>query len=249
MIPKMSLKQLARRGKLPFYIDNDGRPMGETPCHVRNVCYLLEPLEEWFRADSQVFVAGALVLHYEKGRRDRYLSPDVFVVRGVPKESPRRNYLVWEEGKAPDLVVELTSEWTRDEDLVTKRAIYQDVLRVKEYFLFDPFEEYLRPPLQGHRRVGARFRPIKAVEGRLPSVVLGLHLEAEGELVRLYDPAKGRLLPIPPEVREARKRADAARRKAEAARRKAETAQHKAEAEVARLRRELEELRRRPPAP
>ncbi len=61
---KYSLKELAKRGRLPFYIDNDGRPVGETQCHVENVCYLLEPLEEWFRADPQVFVAGAMVLHY-----------------------------------------------------------------------------------------------------------------------------------------------------------------------------------------
>lgn len=68
--------------------------MGETPCHVRNICYLMEPLERYFDGDPQVFVAGAMVLHYERGRRDRYLSPDVFVVRGVPKKSPRRSYLV-----------------------------------------------------------------------------------------------------------------------------------------------------------
>ena len=121
---KISLKELAKRGRLPFYIDNDGRPIGETPCHVRNVCYLLEPLESWFRADSQVFVAGALVLHYEYGRRDRYLSPDIFVVRGISKEPEHRNYLVWEEGRGPDMVIEITSEWTQDEDQIEKRAIY-----------------------------------------------------------------------------------------------------------------------------
>jgi hypothetical protein len=78
----------------PFYVERDGRPMGETPCHVRNICYLMEPLKRYFDGDPQVFVAGAMVLHYERGRRDRYLSPDVFVVRGVPKKSPRRSYLV-----------------------------------------------------------------------------------------------------------------------------------------------------------
>jgi Uma2 family endonuclease len=221
---KLSLRQLARRGRLSFYIENDGRPIGETQCHVENVCYLLEPLEEWFRADSQVFVAGALVLHYEKGRRDRYVSPDIFVVRGVPQTPLRRNYLVWEERKGPDMVIELTSELTRDEDQTDKRRIYQDILRVKEYFLFDPLRDYLVPPLQGLRLASGRYRPIRRVKGRLPSKVLGLHLEADGDLLRLYDPAAGRRLPIPPEVLEASKRA---------------------EAEVERLRRESEELRRR----
>jgi Uma2 family endonuclease len=219
----------------PFYIESDGKPMGETQLHILNMRYLLEPLDDWFAADPMVYVAGNMFVHYERGNRNRHVSPDVFVVRGVPKvtEPERRAFLVWEEGRAPDLVVEFTSESTRREDLVDKREIYQDILRVKEYFLFDPFEEHLRPPLQGLRRAGSRFRPIRPVDGRLPSKVLGLHLEAQGRLVRLYNPAKGRLLPIPPEVRDAQIQAEAARRKAEA--------------EVKRLRRELEELRRRLP--
>ena len=91
---KFSLKELAKQGEIPFYIEADGRPIGETPCHVQNVFYLLEPLDEWFADAPMVFVAGAIGLHYEKGRRDWYLSPDVMVVRGVPTESRRRNCLV-----------------------------------------------------------------------------------------------------------------------------------------------------------
>lgn len=229
---KISLKELAKRGRLPFYIDNDGRPIGETPCHVENVCYLLEPLEEWFRADLQVFVAGAMVLHYEKGRRDRYLSPDVFVVRGIPKGEARdrRNYIVWKEGRGPDVVIELTSELTRDEDQIDKRRIYQDILRVQEYFLFDPLRDYLVPPLQGLRLGSGGYRPIRRVRGRLPSKVLGLHLEADGDLLRLYDPTTKRRRLIPPEVR--------------AACLKEQQAVKDIKDDIKRLRREREELRR-----
>jgi len=204
----------------PFYIESDGKPMGETPQHVDNMIYLLEPLRAWFADDPQVFVAANMFVHYERGNRNRHGSPDVFVVRGVPKDvrPKRRNYLVWEEGKAPDFVVEVTSESTREEDRATKRAIYQDVLRVSEYFLFDPFEEYLHPRLQGFRLTKGVYRPIRPVKGRLPSKVLGLHLEPSGDLLRLYDPAGGCWLPTPPEQRE----------------------------EIERLRRELEALRRRP---
>jgi Uma2 family endonuclease len=210
--------------KAPFYIESDGKPMGETQKHILNMRYLLEPLDKWFASDPKVFVAGNMFVHYEEGKGNRHLSPDVFVVRGVPKEPERRNYRVWEEGRAPDFVVELTSESTRQKDQTTKRAIYQDVLRVSEYFLFDPFEEYLHPPLQGYRLQRGNYRPIKPVSGRLPSKVLGLHLEAVGKLLRLYDPSADRWLPTPPEVAEA---------------------QQRAEAEVERLRRENEELRRR----
>lgn len=211
----------------PFYIESDGKPMGETQKHILNMRYLLEPLDQWFASDPMVYVAGNMFVHYEQGNRNRHLSPDVFVVRGVPKEPERRNYRVWEEGKAPDCVVEFTSESTREEDQATKRAIYQDILKVPEYFLFDPFEEYLHPRFQGYRLVGGNYRPIKPIRGRLPSKILGLHLEAVGELLRLYDPSTGRWLETPPEVEEARKRA---------------------EAEVERLRREIDELRRRLPS-
>jgi Uma2 family endonuclease len=210
----------------PFYIESDGKPMGETQKHILNMRYLLEPLDQWFASDSMVYVAGNMFVHYEQGNRNRHLSPDVFVVRGVPKEPERRNYRVWEEGRAPDFVVEVTSKSTRKEDQTTKRTIYQDVLHVKEYFLFDPFEEYLHPSLQGYRLQRGGYRPIKPIGGRLPSKVLGLHLEAAGELLRLYDPLADRWLPTPPEVAEA---------------------QQRAEAEVERLRRENEELRRRLP--
>jgi Uma2 family endonuclease len=219
----------------PFYIESDGKPMGETQAHIENMLYLLDPLKEWFSSDPMVYVGGNMFVHYERGNRNRHLSPDIFVVRGVPKDvkPKRRAYRVWEEGKAPDVVIELTSESTRKEDQTTKRAIYQDVLRVSEYFLFDPFEEYLHPPLQGYRLASGQYRAIRPVKGRLSSKVLGLHLEADGDLLRLYDPGADRWLPIRPEV--------------EADRLRVEEGKRAAEAEVERLRRENEELRRRLP--
>ena len=238
----------------PFYIESDGKPMGESQQHIENMRYLLEPLGQWFAADPMAYVGGNMFVHYERGNRNRHVSPDVFVVRGVPKvvQPKRRNYRVWEEGKAPDLVIELTSESTRREDEETKRAVYQDLLGVHECFLFDPFEEYLHPRLQGYRLTKGAYRPIRPLKGRLPSKVLGLHLEADGDLLRLYGPSAERWLPTPPEVEEARKRAEEreaaeaeARRRAEADKQRAEQARKAAEDEVERLRRENEELRRR----
>src|SRR4029077_1440785 len=99
----------------------------------------------WFNDDPMVFVAGNLFLYYARGDRLKHLSPDVFVVRGIPKRPPRRRYLVWVEGKVPDWVMEYTSESTREEDLDDKFAIYQDTIKVPELFLFDPLGEYLKP--------------------------------------------------------------------------------------------------------
>ena len=185
-----------------YYPDSDGRPVGETPVHFRNLRHLVDILEGWFAGEPQVYVAGNMFIYYARGDRLKHVSPDLFVVRGVPKDTPRRKYLLWEEGKGPDLVVELTSESTREEDVDDKKWLYRDILGVSEYVLFDPFGEYLQPPLMGFRLQEGDYVPMPIVSGRLPSEVLGLHLEADGENLRLYDPAAGRWLPTPAEVRE-----------------------------------------------
>src|SRR5262249_16327325 len=146
-----------------------------------------------------VYVSGNMFLYYVEGNPRRHVSPDVFVVHGIPGARGRRRYLVWEEGEGPDVVIEITSPSTRREDLVGKVALYRDVVRVREYFLFDPFEEYLEPSLQGYRLRGGQYVRIRPVAGRVPSKLLGLHLEREGWLLRLYDPETGRWLPTPPE--------------------------------------------------
>jgi len=220
-----------------------------------------------------------MFVYYEEGNPRKHVSPDVFVARGVAAktEKERRRYLVWEESKSPDATIELTSESTADEDLSTKMVVYRDILKVREYFLFDPYDEYLKPRLQGFRLVGNDYVRIEPVAGRLPSEVLGLHLEADGPFLRFYDPVQKRRLPIPPEIREAlqyqeqarqqaeaaraqeaqaRQQAEAARAKeeqarqqAEAARAKEEQARQQAEANVEQLKRELAELRRQMPKP
>jgi Uma2 family endonuclease len=132
-----------------------------------------------------------MLIFYVPGNKRKHVAPDVFVVRGVSNRN-RDNYLVWEEGKSPDTIVEVTSKTTRKEDTDKKFKIYRDVLRVGEYFLCDPRGDYLHPKLQGHRLVGNDYEPIDAIDGRLPSAVMGLHLEPTDVGLRLFDPATGR---------------------------------------------------------
>ena len=146
-------------------------------------------------------------------------------------------------------MVELTSKTTRREDQVMKHGLYRDVLRIREYFQFDPTEDYLNPPLQGFRLVEGEYVPITPVDGRLPSEVLGLHLEQDGQELRLYNPERCARLMKPEE------RASAAEQRAESAEQRAESAEQRAQAgqalvrevglEIERLRRENEGLRRR----
>ncbi len=223
------------------YPDADGRPMAETPHHREVMTDTIQVLEAWFADDPWVYVSGNMLLYYVPGNPRRRVSPDVFVTKGVLKKPTpaRRLYLVWEEGRGPDAVIEISSKKTRREDLEVKFQLYQDVLKVREYFLFDPYGEYLQPPLQGYRLRQGRYGRIRPVKGRLPSQVLGLHLEAVGEQLRLYKPAPGAWLLTALEQAEVHK----------AARVQTEAARAQAEAELDRLRREVEALRRRPSNP
>src|SRR5262249_48387849 len=90
------------------YPTSDGKPMAETDWHRDLMAVLIQTLRAYYCSDSQVYVSGNLLLFYVPGDKRRHVSPDVFVVKGVPKRD-RPNYLVWQEGKGPDVVIELTS--------------------------------------------------------------------------------------------------------------------------------------------
>jgi Uma2 family endonuclease len=171
------------RARKVNYPTGDGKPMAETEIHRDNMIDAIQTLQDYFDAEPMVCVSGNMLIFYEEGNRRKHVSPDVFMVRGVQKKR-RENYLIGEEGRAPDFVLELTSKTTKREDQVTKLQLYRDVLRVPEYFQFDPTEDYLNPPLQGFRLLDGDYLQIKPVNGRLPSEVLGLHLERDGQEVR-----------------------------------------------------------------
>jgi Uma2 family endonuclease len=216
------------------YPTGDGKPMAETDVHRDDMVDVIQMLRDHFADHPDVYVSGNLLLFYEEGNRRKHVSPDVFVVRGVERKQ-RDNYLVWKEGKAPDLVIEITSKSTRNEDRRKKWAIYRDILEVAEYFLFDPTADYLKPPLQGFRLVAGKYVPIKPLAGRLLSNVLGLHLEQDGAHLRLFDPLTDARLPTK----------DARTKHAIQRARDAEAARQKLGDENDRLRREIERMRRR----
>lgn len=213
---------MVRMTAIPFerwveYPESDGQPMGETDVHRREILDLIAALEDRFREAADVYVAGDLFIYYVDGDPRSVVCPDVFVVKGVPKGN-RRVYKLWEEGRAPSFVIEVSSQKTSGEDTGRKKAIFER-LGVEEYFLHDPLGEYLIPRLQGFRLVAGWYRPIEpAADGSLASATTGLTLRLEGERLRLVDTASGEPLLHIEEV-QARLR--------------------EAEAELARLRRQL----------
>ena len=145
-----------------------------------------------------------MFLYHEEGNPRAVVAPDVFVVVGAPVHK-RMSYKLWEEPKAPDFVLEVTSRSTRKEDQGRKREVYAS-LGVGEYWLFDSTGDYLAPRLQGFRLHGGEYRPLPSVAMvggglSLHSEALGLdvRLDAEGEL-RFHDPASGEDLPAHEEM-------------------------------------------------
>jgi Uma2 family endonuclease len=204
--------------------------MGETGVHVDVMLAVLEILRRHYSGNDRVAVLASMFVYHEEGDPTKVVCPDVFVTLNVPRNTIRRTFKVWEEGKGPDLVIEITSKETRKEDLHKKFDLYRDVLGVREYFLFDPLEEYLEPSLQGFRLIDGRYGSVAWAGAGLFSEVLGLRLERDEMDLRFFDHGTGRRIPTGDEF--GRAEADA---------------RLKAEAENERLRREIEALRRRLP--
>ncbi len=210
------------------YPESDGQPMAETDVHRREMMDLISALGEYFQDAKDVYVSGNLFLYYVKGDPRSVICPDVFVVKGVDP-GPRRIYKLWEERRAPSFVIEVSSESTCDEDLGRKKQTYAN-LGVEEYFLHDPFEEYLSPPFQGFRLKDGEYRPMEpAADGSLWSAVTGLILRREGQHLRLVNVATGEPLLRMAETRARAREADAALLEAETAKQEAEIAKREAD--------------------
>lgn len=152
---------VVRRPRIVEYPDGDGKPIAETGFHVSQLLHALIVLDFWFRNAENVYVSGNLLFYYEEGNPRRQVAPDVFVVWGVSKEM-RRNYKLWEEKQAPQVVIEITSKETQKEDMGKKRALYERI-GVAEYYLFDLDGDYLDPPLCGYQLVDQKYtqRPVE----------------------------------------------------------------------------------------
>ena len=221
---RSALRALTQR-ELP---ETDGRPLPESMYQHPTILYTVSALGRWFRTRRpESYVAGELLV-YSEGReeadgrvRAEWVVPDVLVAFGVGGHR-RHSYVLWQEGKAPEFVLEVASgsTWRRDRD--EKPAVYAG-LGVREYFLYDPVGRWLEPRLQGYGLVGGRYRRLEAErlgggEWGLRSRELGLWAWAKGPggELRWSDPETGRELEDYDELHDSRDGEAAARRAAEA---------------------------------
>jgi len=216
---------------LPFeLVYSDGEPM-ESAWHTYQFPLLREliflTMEEQGRDDF--YVGGNMFVYYsyeqaaDIARGEPYLrGPDVFWVGGIEhRRHSRKAWVSWEEdGRLPDVIVELLAPSTAEIDRTVKRELYAQVFRTAEYYLYEP--ETLK--LEGLRLKGTVYQPMVPDEtGRFWSdqlkVFLGLWHGNVGrcedqDWVRLFRP-DGSL--VPTEAEAERQRADAADRRADAA--------------------------------
>jgi Uma2 family endonuclease len=239
------------------YPTSDGQPMAETPEHQQAMIDLIQGLRRRYAEVPDVWVAGNFFLCYQEGNPRAHVSPDVMLVKGVPKKKKRPNYLLWRE-KPPTLVVEVTSKSTHQEDEGDKKDLYERI-GTAELVLFDVFGEYLHPRLQGFSLEGGHYRPLPLEkDGSLLSRTTGLLFKPEGERLRLVDAVTGEPILWEEELEAARAQAEkraakeaATRRAEQAARRAAEAkaveevaARRAAEERIRALEEELNRLRK-----
>ena len=173
-------------------------PEMESSLHYIQLALLVSCLEWFWRDQTDFFIGANLTIYFSRQQlknRD-FRGPDFFLVKQTQKH-PRKSWVVWEEdGKYPDLIIELLSDSTADVDRTLKKALYQDHFRTPEYFWFSP--DTLE--LNGLRLVSGVYCPIVPnPQGLFWSESLNLYLGIYNRQLRYFD-SQGGLLPSPEEA-------------------------------------------------
>ena len=233
------------------YPDSDGLPMAENESQFWPILYVGSALDRYYQDREDVYVVGNLLVYYQKAppgqpiSAAKSVSPDLMVVLGAPKHV-RSSYVLWQEPKAPDFVLEIASASTYRSDRGEKRATYAG-MGVSEYWQYDPVGSYLDPPLLGFRLVEGRYVPIPALALAggllaLRSEVLGLELHLRPgapvrEALHFYDPVRGEYLRTYREEAQARRQAEGQLRQTQDRLREEQAARQALEDELRELRR------------
>ena len=183
----------------PGDLYSDEPPL-ETEVHLRQMILLIQCLEWWWRERQDFYVCGNLTIYYSPHQRksEYFRGPDFFVVLGTERKA-RKSWVVWEEdGKYPNVIVEVLSTKTANTDRGLKKQIYQNIFRTPDYFWFDPksFE------LQGFHLLDGQYQALQPnSNGWLWSHQLELYLGVSESKLRFFT-NEGQLLPTPEEVAE-----------------------------------------------
>jgi len=220
------------RETLPTMYDLPSEEIGDPGMPDEYHVHQATLLDETFRPPKvsldEVFSAMDLNLYYDVRHTSWYKRPDWFGVIGVPRlyegRESRLSYVVWQEGVAPLVVVELLLPGTEKEDLgqtsreadepPVKWEVYERILRVPYYAVFSRE----RTELRIFQLTGLHYAEVTGHGGRfwLAEAELGLGLwqgryhRQERLWLRWFD-AQGNWIPT------AEERAEQERKESEAA--------------------------------
>jgi len=183
--------------KIDLYSDE---PPLETYLHLQQMMLLIKCLDWLWRDRQDFFAAGNLTIYYSPHQKksEKFRGPDFFVVLGTERK-PRKSWVVWEEeGKYPNVIIEILSPKTAKSDRGLKKQIYQDTFRTADYFWFDP--DTLE--FQGFQLIQGQYQELQPnQEGHLWSQQLGLYLGIHNSQLRFFT-NQGELVLTPEEVAE-----------------------------------------------
>ncbi len=152
--------------------------------HLGNPETTLVEADRWIIAEPGTF-------------RDLARYPDLLVAFDADPAAyeASNGYIISEQGKPPDFVLEVASASTADTDIGAKRDDYARML-IPEYWRFDKTGQYHGTRLAGERLVNGVYVPIDIEELSEDvlqgySNVLGLYLRWERGELGWYDPATG----------------------------------------------------------
>ncbi len=261
VVEKPAVQKRKRRAQAPVpvpplprikLLEGDGEPL-ESDWHVVQIHLLDELVRQLWHGRTDFFCGGNMFIYYslrqaQSVRRGRplYKGPDFFVVKGVDGTKPRKYWAVWEEeGRYPNVIVELLSPTTASKDKQDNLRLYAETFRTPEYFWYD----VETGELAGFRLSNGDYAPIEPNErgwlwsrelGAWLGVWHGVYQGRRYPWLRLYH-TDGSLVPTAAEAE--RQRAEQALQQAEAERQRAEQALQQAEAERQRAERLAQRLR------
>ena len=215
-------------------------PEMESSLHYMQLLLLVTCLEWAWQERDDFFIGANLTIYFSRQqlKNHDFRGPDLFLVKNTTRE-PRNSWVVWEEdGRYPDLIIELLSDSTANTDRTLKRDLYAERFHTPEYFYFSP--DTLE--FAGFRLDFNKYRPILLNDqGWLWSEALGFFLGIHDRQLRYFS-LEGAILPTPQEATKNEIiRANQANRMAKEANLRAEQEFLRAEQEF--LRAEQESLR------
>ncbi len=123
-------------------IFDDGEPL-ESNRHRIAMDVLIRSLKQGWADRQDFFVGGNMFIYYSsrQARNRDFRGPDFFVVLNVDRDPTRQGWVVWEEnGRYPDVIIELLSTSTATVDKTLKKDLYEQVFKTRDYFIYDPFD-------------------------------------------------------------------------------------------------------------